>query len=132
MLKRVPDHIENAMFFRHETEDGKWEVAFYPVMFGVRVRAGRVGEMSLRADICVGDNQVMAAAIFSIVCTIIEERGYCPDEHEWSTFERKPVWMDPTYMGKLLDMLEDHEKIEKYEIPSIEEIRVRNLVIHGL
>jgi hypothetical protein len=132
MLKRVPDNVENAMFFRHETEDGQWEVGLHPVMFGVRIRAGRVGYGCCLADICLGNNQWMASVIFSIVCAIIEERGHCPQMYEWPEFDCRPVWRDRGYMNRLINMLEDPNIIGKYDLPDIEEIRIRNNMAHGL
>lgn len=132
MLKRVPDNTENSLFFRHETEDGQWEVCLYPVMFGVRIRAGRVGDPWCRADICMGNNQDMASVFFPIVCAIIEERGHCPEASEWPSYEIRPVWRDTAYLQKLFDMLEDPGKVERYDVPDIEAIRLANNAAHGL
>lgn len=132
MLKRVPDHTENGMFFRHETEDGKWEVGIYPVLYGFRIRAGEVGSCMCRLDMCIGDNWLLMYAIFPIVCNIIEQRGHVPDIREWPAAQIKPVWKDPEYMVQLSLMDEDPESRDEYEIPDLQEIRQRHLANCGL
>lgn len=123
MLKRVPDDIKNAMFFRHETEDGQWEVGIYPVIFGFRIRAGEVGSPTVRLDMCIADSWLNMRSIFPIVCKIIEERGRVPDIHEWPHAKIRPVWKDDDFMAQLVLMSRDPESLDEYDIPNFRDIR---------
>lgn len=132
MLKRVPDDLSGSLYFRHETEDGQWEVGIYPVIYGFRIRAGQVGDLCYNLDMCVGDNWRMMRVLFSIVCRIIEERGCVPNNSDWPSITIKPVWKNPEYLAQLTSMMESPEKRDGYDIPDPIAIRCSRLVPTGL
>jgi len=123
MLKSVPDDKQNHLYFRHETLDGLWEVGIYPVLFGFRIRAGRVGDSYCCLDMCIGNNWLLMYALFPVVCKIIEERGHVPSMNEWPRVAIKPVWKDPEYLIQLNLMVRNPEDKEEYEVPALDQIR---------
>lgn len=48
----APDDLENGMFRRKVSEDGKYEIGIHPVLFGFRIRAGEVGSQVYMLDYC--------------------------------------------------------------------------------
>lgn len=54
------DDLENGLFRRKITADGKYELAIHPVLFGFRIRAGVVGAFGPALDYCcVADVQLL-------------------------------------------------------------------------
>lgn len=58
---------------RHVSEDGKWQLYIYPVLFGFRVRVGRVGEGVDLIDYCCRDDFPLLAATFAVCKKALED-----------------------------------------------------------
>lgn len=95
---------ETYLFKRSVTEDGKYEVGIYPVMFGYRIRAGKVGQMYLNLDYCGGADPVMIRLIYNAVAQIIDDNI----ANGWDAFANfpkqytKPMIKDPECLAQLL------------------------------
>jgi hypothetical protein len=69
----APNHLENQMFRRKVSEDGKYEIGIYPVMFGFRVRAGKVGDGYCHIDYCCQTDLSLIGLVYSCVAAIMQE-----------------------------------------------------------
>lgn len=51
-FNKAPDCPINKLQNRYVSEDGTFEIGWYKVMYGWRIRAGYVGSSTLEADYC--------------------------------------------------------------------------------
>ena len=91
------------LFLRRVDSTGLVEFGVYRVIFGYRVRAGFVGEMSVVLDWCAGSEIAVLAMLYALCQTILESR-----EANRSCFEGvpsvsrvKPFFNDPDFTEKL-------------------------------
>lgn len=90
---------ENLSMLRLVSAGGRWELGLWPVLFGVRVRAGVVGEMTCAVDYCAGANVPDMLTLLHVVRRILE--GFGEDvpayvvERALPVQDLKPVFRDP-------------------------------------
>lgn len=58
-------------FYRWVSTGGKWEIGFTQMIFGVRVRVGRVGSMCVDLDYCAGASVSFQEELLRTVMTIL-------------------------------------------------------------
>lgn len=83
------------------SENNVWEIGIYPVMFGVRVRAGKVGCQGLDIDYCAGTDPVFLGQLLTTVMTILETFPESLNSQELHTilpmYNKKPINLDPCW-----------------------------------
>lgn len=86
---------------RMVSEDGAYEVGLYPVLFGVRIRAGRVNSPVCDIDYCAGADQLFQVMLLGTVVAILESLPNGTPSSEirrmMPGFERKPINQDPCW-----------------------------------
>lgn len=68
----APDDIENGMFRRKISEDGKYEIGIHPVLFGFRIRAGEVGSEVYMLDYCCVKDCTLLELTYNYVSAIMQ------------------------------------------------------------
>jgi hypothetical protein len=68
------DDLENGMFRRKVTADGKYEIAIHPVLFGFRIRAGVVGDAGPTLDYCCVTDVQLIQMTYNCVMAVMNER----------------------------------------------------------
>jgi len=58
-------------FYRFLSAEKRWELGFTQMIFGVRVRFGRVGEMTVVLDYCAGASRLHQLELLRLVMTIL-------------------------------------------------------------
>lgn len=53
-MKFTKTEPNENFFYRWVSENNIWEVGFTQMLFGVRVRAGKVGDIGCELDYCAG------------------------------------------------------------------------------
>lgn len=86
----------------------KIEMGAWPVMFGVRLRAGFIGTGTCEIDWCMGQHEAVLSAFYHLLKGYIEtfEQGENPFENLPGTSEVKPVWNDEKFMKRIKQELE--------------------------
>jgi hypothetical protein len=91
----------NFPISRFVSENERWEVGLVPVLFGVRVRAGIVGNNWVSVDFCAGDNPAFA---LELLATVIQIMSWLPEniagaqvERMMPTWQRRPIDQDPCW-----------------------------------
>lgn len=83
------------------SENNVWEIGIYPVLFGVRVRGGRVGCQGLDIDYCAGNDPVFLSQLLTTVMSILESFPETLTSQELHTllpgYEKKPINLDPCW-----------------------------------
>lgn len=96
---KVPPN-ENYNVERWISSGGGWELGCYKVMFGVRVRLGRVGDGYCLLDLCAGaDKELRDDILRCVMCVLIPEKEDLSDGEMMIKFpcrssEKKPLNMD--------------------------------------
>jgi len=98
-MKQAEDNIEEQIYQRLVSEDGKIEMGIYPVMFGYRVRAGYIGSMFCELDWCGGDDQAQLEILYSIAKNIIEHNNSFEGVPTNSII--KPFYKDAEFVKKI-------------------------------
>jgi len=99
MFKRAdPD----ANFFhRWISTGGKWEIGFTQMIFGVRVRVGRVGSMCVDLDYCAGADVLFQEELMKTVMTILipvsEEITSRQLSDMFPRYQIRPIHKDPCW-----------------------------------
>jgi hypothetical protein len=97
------------------------EIGIYPVMFGMRIRAGFVGTYTYEIDYCAGSDQMWVEALYSAIKCILENR---PEERScFNGFPLqtvKPMINDPACFTKLSSM---NTILKHTKLPSISILR---------
>src|SRR5687768_7093342 len=91
-FNKVPDNVEEEMYFLHYSENNVWEIGVHTVMFGYRIRVGLIGDDFYALDYCAGNQQENVEKVFSMVKAIMEkvtERNFYTIK--WPVQERKPI-----------------------------------------
>ena len=99
---------ENFPLLRRVSEGGRWELGLYPMMFGVRVRLGIVGNGWCTLDYCAGPNP---AEQFFLLGLVAGNLYWLPEESSevdlQSIFPRqriKPMHLDKECLERLLGL----------------------------
>lgn len=71
-MKFTPAPPDEGYMLRFVSEGGAWEVGLGPVMYGIRVRAGRVGDGYYAVDLCGGADQFFTAQLLASVTIVLE------------------------------------------------------------
>lgn len=79
-MKLIPTEDIPGLYNRLVSEDGTIEMGIYPVMFGFRVRAGRVDRekgfaLTYDVDWCGGADEAQVQMLYAICRTILEKRN---------------------------------------------------------
>lgn len=67
------ERTENFPLKRFVSEVGRWELGFYPVIFGVRLRMGVVGDPWVDVDYCCGANFGFQRALLLCILTLLAD-----------------------------------------------------------
>lgn len=93
---------DNYPLLRYVSEGGQWEVGLVPMLFGVRVRAGRTDDpFTVALDYCAGadlklQRQLLIAVI--VIFTGIPEAATHRDVHRlFPECHVKPIDRDPSW-----------------------------------
>lgn len=70
----APTHLENGMFRRRVSVDGKNEIGIHPVLFGFRIRAGIVGDYGVKIDYCCQADPKLIQLVYNCVQAIMKTR----------------------------------------------------------
>lgn len=104
--KTEPD--ENFRAGRWVSENNVWEFGFCPVMYGVRVRAGKIGNGWITLDYCAGDDKEFALILFATVGCILMALPETVTEQQvqrlFPAYETKPISLDPTCWERLKEL----------------------------
>lgn len=99
---------ENFSAGRWMSEEQRWELGFYPVLFGVRVRLARVGEDWVELDYCAGDDAgfalILLATIVQILSVVPETVTNQEIRQIFPTYAVKPINRDPFCWERLKEM----------------------------
>jgi len=86
---------------RYVSEQGKWEIGLFPVMFGVRVRMGPVNAPYCSIDYCAGADVEFQHKLMATVMVILApvDESISPDaiERIFPGYNRKPINNDPCW-----------------------------------
>lgn len=92
---------ENFPLLRFLSEDGGYEVGLMPVLYGVRVRAGRVGDSFVFIDYCAGADRDFQARLLGVIIDILETLpvGITPREVQdlMPGYDIRPIDKDPCW-----------------------------------
>ncbi len=70
----APNDIENGMFRRKVSEDGKYEIGIHPVLFGYRIRSGFVGDQYCFTDYCCIKDTGLLEITYNCLMAIMQTR----------------------------------------------------------
>jgi len=102
----APD--ENFPLGRWVSENNVWEIGFFPVLFGVRVRLGKIGNAWVNLDYCAGSNEGFALILLATVVAILERVPESATERQveelFPKFDIKPIDRDPTCWKRLQEL----------------------------
>lgn len=71
-MSRLLPEKDPTMGLMRRLTDGRVEMGLYPVIFGWRVRAGLVGEMSYHCDWCCGDDPMVVFGGYYLMRRLLE------------------------------------------------------------
>lgn len=131
-FKDAPDDIGLV----HRKTWGIIEIGLYPVLFGWRVRAGKIGSGFVHLDYCAGDNAtviIVHALVLSILSqriSSIERYPHLSEQeiikimfYEFPKQEIKPMGNDIECLGSLMDMAGEKIVITEDNIPDLHKLR---------
>lgn len=97
--KTDPD--QNFPILRFISEDGGYEAGLMPVLYGVRVRAGRVGDSFVFIDYCAGADKDFQMRLLGVIIDILETLpvGITPRAVQdlMPGYKRRPIDKDPCW-----------------------------------
>ena len=119
----APNRVEDAMFRRKVSEDGKYEIGIHPVMFGYRVRASRVGEMWCDIDYCCQSDPKLIQLVYNCVQAIIKTR-VARSEPVFDNFPvpENKLYNDPKTLSDLVLLMVGSVEYEPISV-SVEELK---------
>lgn len=95
---------------RQLSENGRWEIGLYPVLYGTRVRAGIAGSPCCVIDLCAGPTEKGQELLYSRILKILSR---LPEEISEGEVSRmipehsvKPVLNDMGFMLRLVELSE--------------------------
>jgi hypothetical protein len=107
----APAEPDDHLFKRWVSSEGRWEIGFCRMMFGVRVRLGRVGWGSCELDYCAGADLDFAVELMRTVMIILapipEDVKPCEITMLFPYFTVKPINKDPHCWVELQRMADD-------------------------
>jgi hypothetical protein len=108
MKFRPAEPDENFKLLRMLSTGGRWEVGLCPVFFGVRVRAGIVGDCGPSIDLCAGNDSARIDLLLKLVVSFLRNFPESATGREVSSVlplnTIKPVWNDPAFMDKFIPL----------------------------
>jgi hypothetical protein len=94
-----PAEPDENFFYRWVSTGGRWEMGFTQMMFGVRVRVGRVGCGCVDVDLCAGaDRQFqdeLLRAVMTVLIPVAEDIGPREMSDMFPRYNVKPINLDP-------------------------------------
>lgn len=114
-----PDHLLDP---RWTSENGVWEIGVHPVMFGKRVRAGKVKSPFCPVDLCAGSDDNVLKELAVMVMYILESLPENANEADvgrlFPICRIKPVNNDPCWEGMRRLALERRLLSQAYADPT--------------
>ena len=99
---------ENFQGSRWLSESGRWELGHQPMLFGVRVSLGQVGDGGVIIDYCAGASPLIQSLLFRMMVLILEgvQENCTPDElcAFFPSYQRRPINLDPTCWNTLSEL----------------------------
>ncbi len=97
----VPNDPGTGWSVTYHSENDAWSFGIYPVMFGFRVRACRVGADSVVIDYCAADQPAFLVQLMLIVQLVLEQLPEDLSEQELArllpSWQRRPINFDPCW-----------------------------------
>lgn len=104
---------------RWVSEGGIWEIGFCPVLYGIRVRFGKVGSASVVLDYCAGDDKLFALELLGTMMQILSVFPESTAKQEISrlfpSFTIKPINQDPSCWERLKKLADEIRKIQRLD-----------------
>jgi hypothetical protein len=101
---------EVLQIFRLLSTEGKWELGFRQMLFGMRVSLSQIGDCYYTLDYCAADDPGFALTLLLTVMKILERypENVTPRQlqNEFPRCDRKPMNLDPCWL-KLQEMAKD-------------------------
>jgi len=106
-LTPKPNNPEEGWYHLLSSEEGKVQMAIYPVMFGWRIRAWFTGRQACMLDWCAGADWSHVEWLYTALRLILEAREETSQIFEDlpSHSEIKPVFADKEFMLKVASIL---------------------------
>lgn len=126
MLKWIEAADNDYLFCRHLSSDLRIEMGVYPVMYGMRVRCGFVGSLSVELDWCAGINDVSLRILYSLCYKIIGDRLHMDRQEVFDCTvvphhsNIKPWTLDVDFTARLASLA---GPVKPIELPPVHEIR---------
>lgn len=133
-FKNAPDDIGLV----HRKTWGIIEIGLYPVVYGWRIRAGKIGSGFVHLDYCAGDNLAGVAIIHALVLSILTRKSNELEtfysglservivEHMFKGFpvqQAKPMNNDIKCLASLFDLAGQRVIITEDAIPDLDKLR---------
>lgn len=100
-FSKSPPCAEHMLSPRWVSENGVWEIGVFQVMFGKRVRAGRINVDWCVVDYCAGQDDDFLKQLITTVIIILESFDEnTPEidiEQVLPTYKTKPINLDPCW-----------------------------------
>lgn len=126
-MKYTPVEIEHdipeGLFYKQHSEDGRWEIAIHPVIFGFRIVVSPIGLGVFDVNYCAGDELEDIERIYATVLTALTNDI---DPRRLPVQDRKPMCNDPDCWSKLLTIIKDME-IVAVPLPMIRVLKAAHL-----
>lgn len=106
------------------------EVGIYPVLFGWRVHAGRIGSGCYELDYCCGNTQQYVNLILSLVMSILQK-----NDANFRIFpfqEQKPVFNDQKCFARLIELAGDFDIVIADDIHALRPLIMKDLNLNFL
>lgn len=118
-------------YFREDNTDSglvekivsnRFQVGIYPVIFGMRVRAGYKDSYVYNIDYCCQMNKQYLDLIYSIVIHILYNHHNEENPFNYFPYQNKKPFFEDENFKYLLNYI-NYDNFEKYELKSIEKMR---------
>lgn len=127
-MELIPNEHKDLLC-RLVSKDGKIEMGIWPVMYGMRIRAGFLEpgcthSLFYKLDYCAGADQLWMQQIYSLVKSILEHREV--DTNAFNGFPAqivKPMIKDFDCLMGLIRMAKNYNPANIIELPSIIDLR---------
>jgi len=121
MKFKIAQKTEQFDALRLVSEGGIWELGLWSVMFGRRIRLGKVGEGCVNLDYCAGDNLLFQLEVLNAVRCILldvpEDVDVWAIENLFPGYEIKPINLDSHCWPTLQALAEKARKKHGIEQP---------------
>lgn len=98
------DSIRTGWIQRHESTCGNYEIGIYPVLFGYRIRGGRISYYSCDIDWCFATDVIQMDKYYFLLQKYVDklvEEGKNPFSSLPGISEVKPCFKDERFVKKL-------------------------------